>query len=304
MQVVPSSKPWGRLISIGQVDAGNHELRELAVRIGRRSECTVEIPAGDKSAVVSGVHGALTLDPATGEVLLEDLSSNGTYVNLKRLGKGQSVPLRPNDRIGLCEPIGDPSASDAPLLPAYAFAFEDLLTGARAWLPPCRELITSERTYLECLETIVTSFLRPLRQWAQEQRIDSVAAAERKGVATVKELGEVFGNVEVMLTINGDLYSDLGGGREREPNPSAQARVLAAWAHGPGRYYSPHVKGFHDAHAKLTQLLAKRPLFAAAVRVLELQPRCKGLTLQQLLITTVQVGDRTLMSPLMSSDDH
>jgi hypothetical protein len=144
---------------------------------------------------------------------------------------------------------------------------------------------------------MVTSYLRPLRQWAQEQATDSVAAAaERKGVVTVQELGEVFGNVEALLTINGDLYTDLHGVRGREPDPRLQARVLAVWAHGPGRYYEPHVKGFHDAHAKLTQLLTKRPLFAAAVRVLELQPQMKGLRLQQLLITTVH----PLMASLMA----
>jgi hypothetical protein len=290
-------KPWGRLKSIGKQNAGSHELHATTVSIGRRRECTVEIPPSSEHAVISGHHCTITLNPTTGEVMIEDLSSNGTFVNLKRLEQGKCMPLRPKDRIGFSEPIGDPSAEGAPPLPAYAFAFEDLLIGDRPWLPPCRELITSERTYLECLEKMVTSYLRPLRQWAQEQATDSVAAAaERKGVVTVQELGEVFGNVEALLTINGDLYTDLHGVRGREPDPRLQARVLAVWAHGPGRYYEPHVKGFHDAHAKLTQLLTKRPLFAAAVRVLELQPQMKGLRLQQLLITTVH----PLMASLMA----
>ena len=41
---------------------------------------------------------------ATGEVVLEDRSSNGTYVNGVRVGRGHSLPLRCGDKISLAKP--------------------------------------------------------------------------------------------------------------------------------------------------------------------------------------------------------
>ena len=40
----------------------------------------------------------------TGEVVLEDLSANGTYVNGKRVGKGLSKALKCGDEISLAKP--------------------------------------------------------------------------------------------------------------------------------------------------------------------------------------------------------
>lgn len=51
---------------------------------------------------------------------------------------------------------------------------------------------------------------------------------------------------------------------------------------------APHVQSFTEVCALLRRLLTERPRFAAAARVLELQPRSKGLSLQGLLVTTVQ----------------
>jgi hypothetical protein len=48
------------------------------------------------------------------------------------------------------------------------------------------------------------------------------------------------------------------------------------------------VQSFTEVCALLRRLLTERPRFAAAARVLELQPRSKGLSLQGLLVTTVQ----------------
>ena len=211
---------WGRLTSIGSNMPGAvHDLRDSQLRIGRKAECTVQISGADSRAtVVSGVHCQITLDRSTGEVWLEDCSSNGTFLNLKKVGKGNRMRLRTNDKIGLCDAVREdvgsssaqpaaeaaPSATSAPSVaaappPAYAFLFEDLLSDRKPWLHPCRELISTEKTYLDVLDTIVTSFLLPLQQWAAEEAPDA-AAAERKGVVTVKELGEIFGNVEVIAS--------------------------------------------------------------------------------------------------------
>lgn len=58
---------------------------------------------------------------------------------------------------------------------------------------------------------------------------------------------------------------------------------------------APHVQSFTEVCALLRRLLTERPRFAAAARVLELQPRSKGLSLQGLLVTTVQRLPRYVM---------
>ena len=118
-------------------------------------------------------------------------------------------------------------------------------------------------------------------------------AMKRKGMATAAEVDSVFGCVETLFKINQELYEQLCStvGNESDaftPNPSEQARIMAAWASGPLRLYAPHVKSFPGSCARLRKLLAERHIFAAAVRVLELQPRTKGLNLQALLVSTVQ----------------
>ena len=50
------------------------------------------------------------------------------------------MPLRPRDRIGLCAPLDSAAAKGEAPLPTFALAFEDLLSGQRPWLPPCREV--------------------------------------------------------------------------------------------------------------------------------------------------------------------
>ena len=52
--------------------------------------------------------------------------------------------------------------------------------------------------------------------------------------------------------------------------------------------YAPHVSRFPAVNALLSRLISERRRFKAAVRVLELQPASKGLTLQALLVSTVQ----------------
>ncbi|KEG12929.1 zinc finger family protein [Trypanosoma grayi] len=66
--------------------------RELVV------ECRVDV------ARVSGRHCELRVDPVTRQVTIRDLSTNGTYVNGKRLEKGVEVELESGDHVFLTKP--------------------------------------------------------------------------------------------------------------------------------------------------------------------------------------------------------
>ena len=176
----------------------------------------------------------------------------------------------------------------------------------------CLELVSTEEGYLATLECLTQVFLRPLRTWASEAAsAGQHRAQQRKGIATVAEIDFIFGSVETLLQISRGLCeklreapsTDTGAAGDElpttpssstvapvhgGPDASALAETMAEWANGPLRLYAPHVKHFHAANAELRRLLGERHIFASVVRVLELQPRSKGLTLQALLVTTVQ----------------
>ena len=152
----------------------------------------------------------------------------------------------------------------------------------------CNELVTTEEAYVETLQTVVTVFLEPLRKWAAEEG-DASAAAGRSGGVTSDEVRVLFGQVETLLEVNSSLLKELKICQESDGDLAGNlALKMAMWAGGPLRMYAPHVAKFPAVCALLTRLLEKRPRFKAAVRVLELQPACKGLTLQALLVNTVQ----------------
>ena len=151
----------------------------------------------------------------------------------------------------------------------------------------CDELIESEGKYVETLETIVEVFLVPLRTWAKEDDAKN-AGAEKAGTIAPAEVERLFGSVEMLLKVNQDMLKELRSVAARSESEfglqvdqvkraTALAMALATAAAGPLRMYSPHVQSFPEVCALLRRLLTERPRFAAAARVLELQPRSKGL---------------------------
>jgi hypothetical protein len=148
----------------------------------------------------------------------------------------------------------------------------------------CLELISTEATYVETLETIVEVFMKPLRTWAYE---DSSAGASRNGGVTIEEINILFGSVETLLGVNSGLRDELRR-VEQSLAPETLALTMVHYACGPLRLYAPHVSRFPAVCALLQRLLERSAKFKAAVRVLELQPKSRGLTLQALLVNTVQ----------------
>lgn len=70
--------------------------------IGRKVHCGVVVP--EAHAFVSGEHCKVHKEDNSSQVLVEDLSSNGTWVNGKRIGKGNQQLARIGDEISLAKP--------------------------------------------------------------------------------------------------------------------------------------------------------------------------------------------------------
>ncbi|XP_034953744.2 E3 ubiquitin-protein ligase CHFR isoform X1 [Zootoca vivipara] len=90
-------KPWGKLIRLGAEEAEPHLLLlKKEWTIGRKKGCDLSFP-GNK--LVSGDHCKIRVDEESGQVSLEDTSTNGTVINKQKVVKKQTCPLQTGDVI-------------------------------------------------------------------------------------------------------------------------------------------------------------------------------------------------------------
>jgi len=86
---------WGKLTSLNS-NLQNQNLSSNAYKIGRNS--TNDIAISDVR--ISGTHCILSRDQ-NGSVILQDLSSNGTFLKDTKIGKGKSRVLTAGDKFTL-----------------------------------------------------------------------------------------------------------------------------------------------------------------------------------------------------------
>eukprot|EP00161_Ancyromonas_sigmoides_P022964 TRINITY_DN70_c0_g1_i2.p1 TRINITY_DN70_c0_g1~~TRINITY_DN70_c0_g1_i2.p1 ORF type:complete len:721 (-),score=332.61 TRINITY_DN70_c0_g1_i2:89-2251(-) len=86
---------WGRLVPTH--DAPQLDLKGVQTVLGRSNECDVHVD--DKRC--SKRHACVAWDAAAGRASVEDLSTNGTYVNGEKVGKGNTRALKNYDEIVL-----------------------------------------------------------------------------------------------------------------------------------------------------------------------------------------------------------
>eukprot|EP01117_Protostelium_nocturnum_P013866 TRINITY_DN5217_c1_g2_i1.p1 TRINITY_DN5217_c1_g2~~TRINITY_DN5217_c1_g2_i1.p1 ORF type:complete len:490 (+),score=120.21 TRINITY_DN5217_c1_g2_i1:94-1563(+) len=94
---------WGLLMSTNQSISPHLDLVESEITIGRQKKCTLVLDV----LTVSGVHLKITIDNSKSIVFLEDLSSNGTFLNGDRLKLRTSTVISDGDIISLVAKIGD-----------------------------------------------------------------------------------------------------------------------------------------------------------------------------------------------------
>ncbi|XP_063000229.1 E3 ubiquitin-protein ligase CHFR isoform X3 [Elgaria multicarinata webbii] len=89
--------PWGKLVRLGAEEAEPHLLLlKKEWTIGRKKGCDLSFP-GNK--LVSGDHCKIIVDEESGQVSLEDTSTNGTVINKQKVVKKQICPLQTGDVI-------------------------------------------------------------------------------------------------------------------------------------------------------------------------------------------------------------
>uniref|UniRef100_A0A8C3URP6 E3 ubiquitin-protein ligase CHFR n=1 Tax=Catharus ustulatus TaxID=91951 RepID=A0A8C3URP6_CATUS len=103
-------QPWGKLIRLGADEAEHVLLLKREWTIGRRKGCDLSFP-GNK--LVSGDHCKIIVDEESGQVSLEDTSTNGTVINKLKVVKKQTYPLQTGDVIYVVYRKNEPENSKA-----------------------------------------------------------------------------------------------------------------------------------------------------------------------------------------------
>ncbi|KNC53436.1 CAMK/RAD53 protein kinase [Thecamonas trahens ATCC 50062] len=84
---------WGQLHSLNHAYP-SIDLTDGEVTFGRASICTHQFDVN----LISGTHCKLHKDP-TGAVIVEDKSSNGTFINGKKIGRNKTALIKQGDRL-------------------------------------------------------------------------------------------------------------------------------------------------------------------------------------------------------------
>ncbi|KAL1925668.1 uncharacterized protein VTP21DRAFT_551 [Calcarisporiella thermophila] len=92
--IIHSTPPWAKLESLNSLYP-DFALSEQIVKIGRQTDCPA--PLRFKDNRVSGHH--CIIEHTSDGPVLTDLSFNGTFINGKKLGKGNSSSLQSGDEI-------------------------------------------------------------------------------------------------------------------------------------------------------------------------------------------------------------
>ncbi|XP_060740371.1 E3 ubiquitin-protein ligase CHFR [Tachysurus vachellii] len=98
VRVEQPQQAWGKLVRVGT--SIESTLTMLLINkectVGRRKGCDLSFPA---SKLVSGDHCKITQDQESGQVWLQDTSTNGTVINMSKLVKRQKHLLQSGDVI-------------------------------------------------------------------------------------------------------------------------------------------------------------------------------------------------------------
>uniref|UniRef100_A0A8C9YAE1 E3 ubiquitin-protein ligase CHFR n=1 Tax=Sander lucioperca TaxID=283035 RepID=A0A8C9YAE1_SANLU len=100
-------RPWGKLVKVDSSETVLLFNRECTV--GRKKGCYLSFPA---NKLVSGEHCKIVQDESSGLVWLEDMSTNGTVINMSKLVRKQTHMLQNGDVIYFVYRKSEPEQSE------------------------------------------------------------------------------------------------------------------------------------------------------------------------------------------------
>eukprot|EP00602_Paraphysomonas_sp_CaronLab_P000051 CAMPEP_0185028450 /NCGR_PEP_ID=MMETSP1103-20130426/14168_1 /TAXON_ID=36769 /ORGANISM="Paraphysomonas bandaiensis, Strain Caron Lab Isolate" /LENGTH=652 /DNA_ID=CAMNT_0027562875 /DNA_START=12 /DNA_END=1970 /DNA_ORIENTATION=+ len=135
-----------------------------------------------------------------------------------------------------------------------------------------KEIISSETTYFNRLQTTVDVFMIPFRE---------------KGILSNTEYDGQFGQLEMIRDMHKKLLSELNEAEGNGVNSIRVGKVFKDFSYFL-KMYKQYLACFEGAIVRRAKLLTSNKKFADFLEKARSDPRCKGLTLDSLLIEPVQ----------------
>uniref|UniRef100_A0A672S4W3 E3 ubiquitin-protein ligase CHFR n=1 Tax=Sinocyclocheilus grahami TaxID=75366 RepID=A0A672S4W3_SINGR len=104
-----SGQAWGKLVKFDASPGSEILLINRECTVGRKKDCDLSFPA---NKLVSGNHCKIIQDQNSGKVWLEDMSTNGTVVNMSKVVKKQMHLLQNGDVIHFVYRKNEPEQSE------------------------------------------------------------------------------------------------------------------------------------------------------------------------------------------------
>uniref|UniRef100_A0A672LGS4 E3 ubiquitin-protein ligase CHFR n=1 Tax=Sinocyclocheilus grahami TaxID=75366 RepID=A0A672LGS4_SINGR len=104
-----SGQAWGKLGKVNASPGSEILLINRECTVGRKKDCDLSFPA---NKLVSGNHCKITQDQNSGQVWLEDMSTNGTVINMSKVVKKQTHLLQNGDVIHFVYRKNEPEQSE------------------------------------------------------------------------------------------------------------------------------------------------------------------------------------------------
>ncbi|CAI2161420.1 7628_t:CDS:2 [Funneliformis geosporum] len=147
-----------------------------------------------------------------------------------------------------------------------------------------KEVLTTERTYVDGLRKLVNVFLSPLRENYQRS-INKILST--KPVATNDEISAIFGNIEQLLTLHEQLLKSL---EERNRNWSPTQRISDIFLQTAPylKMYIIYLKSFPQAITTMERLNKESKDFKKFLQQCQQKPELGGLPFNSFLSLPIQ----------------
>uniref|UniRef100_A0A671PWC2 E3 ubiquitin-protein ligase CHFR n=1 Tax=Sinocyclocheilus anshuiensis TaxID=1608454 RepID=A0A671PWC2_9TELE len=144
-----SGQAWGKLVKVNASPGSEILLINRECTVGRKKDCDLSFPA---NKLVSGNHCKITQDQNSGQVWLEDMSTNGTVINMSKVVKKQTHLLQNGDVIHFVYRKNEPEQSEFSHLSIFRF---DCIVASKQMTP------IGHVTHLFSVLQTLLMFIRP-----------------------------------------------------------------------------------------------------------------------------------------------
>uniref|UniRef100_A0A671Q0S5 E3 ubiquitin-protein ligase CHFR n=1 Tax=Sinocyclocheilus anshuiensis TaxID=1608454 RepID=A0A671Q0S5_9TELE len=118
-----SGQAWGKLVKVNASPGSEILLINRECTVGRKKDCDLSFPA---NKLVSGNHCKITQDQNSGQVWLEDMSTNGTVINMSKVVKKQTHLLQNGDVIHFVYRKNEPEQSEFSHLSIFLYTLPNV----------------------------------------------------------------------------------------------------------------------------------------------------------------------------------